>query len=98
MSFIYNKATKVTTECLNADVVRQAKNLPNEYIVKETKKSLDEEIAKITPGEETKKSKSISQMNVEELRALALEKGVDEETITGKNKAELKALIEQADA
>lgn len=66
--FIKNLKTKLIQECKNKDVIDICKKNPQEYAVAEKKEDL---------LEQTEGSKALSDMKINELRALAKEKGIE---------------------
>lgn len=95
MAFIYNIKTTVTTECVNADVIKVCKKDPLNYIVEDKIEDLKSQIESLNGKEDTpQKNKPLSKMKVDELKALATELGI--ESIDSLNKDELIAVIKEA--
>lgn len=91
MAFIYNIQTTITTECLNDDVVKLCKNDPLHYVVTDSLDELKSKINSFTSTENKELTKPLSKMKVDELKALATEKGI--ENIDSLTKDELVAII-----
>lgn len=92
MAFIHNIKTKVTTECLNKDVIKVCQKDPLNYIVTDKLEDLKKQIANVN-GENTSKNKSLSKMKLDELKLLANELGIEEtDSLT---KDELIAVIKE---
>ena len=91
MAFIYNIQTTITTECLNDDVVKLCKNDPLHYVVMDSLDELKSKINSFTSTENKELTKPLSKMKVDELKALAIEKGI--ENIDSLTKDELVAII-----
>ena len=91
MAFIYNIQTTITTECLNADVVKLCKNDPLHYVVTNSLDELKSKINSFTSTENKELTKPLSKMKVDELKSLAIEKGI--ENIDSLTKDELVAII-----
>ena len=91
MAFIYNIQTTITTECLNDDVVKLCKNDPLHYVVMDSLDELKSKINSFTSTENKELTKPLSKMKVDELKALATEKGI--ENIDSLTKDELVAII-----
>ncbi len=76
MAWIYNKSTKVLTECRNKDVIKVCKADIDKFIVGDSK----EKVKKLAEVEETEVSeleKPLDKMKVDELRALAEKRGIE---------------------
>ena len=91
MAFIYNIQTTITIECLNDDVVKLCKNDPLHYVVMDSLDELKSKINSFTSTENKELTKPLSKMKVDELKALAIEKGI--ENIDSLTKDELVAII-----
>ena len=69
--FIKNLKTKLIQECKNKDVIAVCKKSPQEYAVAETKEEL------LDPVDTGDQEKSLGDMKVSELKALAKERGIE---------------------
>ena len=74
MAWIYNKKTKVMTECVNNDVVKTCKKDFDTFIVNDNKDKLKKLIE--VEDEEEVETKPLSKMKIDELKALAEERGI----------------------
>lgn len=77
MAWIYNKSTKVLTECRNKDVIKVCKADIDKFIVGDSK----EKVKKLAEVEEetevSELEKPLDKMKVDELRALAEKRGIE---------------------
>lgn len=77
MAWIYNKSTKVLTECRNKDVIKVCKADIDKFIVGDSK----EKVKKLAEVEEETEvfelEKPLDKMKVDELRALAEKRGIE---------------------
>ena len=95
MAWIYNKVTKLMTECRNKDVIKVCKSDPTNYVVAETKEMVETVLKALETTEEKKEEKvPLSKMKVDDLRALAKELGIEE--IDGLTADELRKVIKTA--
>lgn len=76
MAWIYNKKTKLMTECRNADVIKTCKKDIDTFIVNESKDKLNK-LIEVENDEEAVETKPLSKMKVDELKALAEERGIE---------------------
>lgn len=78
MAWIYNKSTKVLTECCNKDVIKVCKADVDKFIVGDSKDKV-EKLVKVEEetSNDAQLDKPLSKMKVEELRALAEERGIE---------------------
>lgn len=78
MAWIYNKSTQVLTECLNKDVIKVCKADVDKFIVGDSKDKV-EKLVKVEEetSNDAQLDKPLSKMKVEELRALAEERGIE---------------------
>ena len=85
MVFIHNIKNKVTTECLNEDVIKVCKKDPLNYLVSDKLDELNAKVAKIdnVSDADTSSTKTpLSKMKLEELKAVAEKIGIDTSGLT----------------
>lgn len=73
MAWIYNKATKVITECHNKDIIKICKKDVEGYQVSDTKDKLLINL----PDDSTADKKSPKKMSASELREYAEQQGIE---------------------
>lgn len=73
MAWIYNKATKVITECHNKDIIKICKKDVEGYQVSDTKES----ISISNPDSLTAEKKNPKKMSASELREYAEQQGIE---------------------
>lgn len=94
MAWIYNRNTKLMTECHNADVIKVCKKEPLDYAVADNRETI-EALLKASETDGTKEVKvPLSKMKVDDLRALANELGI--ESADGLTADELRKVIKDA--
>ena len=96
MAFIYCIKNKVTTECLNKDVIKVCQKDPLHYLVNDSLEALKKEINQLVQSEKniTAGNVPLSKMKSEELKQLASSLGIQGyESLTNK---ELIAVIKEA--
>lgn len=76
MAWIYNKQTNLMTECSNVDVIKICKRDIDTFIVSDNQEKL-KKLIEIEAEEETVETKPLSKMKVDELKALAEERGIE---------------------
>ena len=91
MAWIYNKITKVMTECRNADVIKICKMDSMNYIVSDEKETIDTEKESVETTETKEVKVPLSKMKVDNLRSLAAELGIED--IEGLTADELRKVI-----
>ena len=95
MAWIYNKGTKLMTECRNKDVIKVCKADTTNYVVAETKEMVETVLKALEVTEEKKEEKvPLSKMKVDDLRALANELGIED--TDGLTADELRKVIKTA--
>ena len=79
MAYIYHLKNKVVTECKNNDVIKIAKKDNKTFIVSDDLNTIKAVVESLDHTSEVKEEvvKSITDMNVKELKALAKEKGIE---------------------
>ena len=76
MAWIYNKKTKVLTECRNNDVIKICKKDTERYAVDE----VEENLLKITEDKKEsadKTEKNLNEYKVAELKEMAIKRGIE---------------------
>lgn len=89
--FILNKNTGVTQECVNDDVIKICKKDMENYAVADTIEELPSKNDSTDMPSASEKEKPLEKMKVDELKALAKEKGI--EGADSLTKAELIAVL-----
>lgn len=77
MAWIYNKETKVLTECHNKDVVKICEKDTIGYIVSEEKSKIIEACKESKSQKTSNEEKPLDKLSIEELKSLAEEKGIE---------------------
>lgn len=77
MAWIYNKSTKVLTECRNKEVIKVCKADIDKFIVGDSKEKVKKLVEVEAETEVSELEKSLDKMKVDELRALAEKRGIE---------------------
>ena len=77
MAWIYNKKTGLMTECHNKDVIKTCKKDFDTFLVNDSEDKLKKLIEVETEDETAVETKPLSKMKVDELKALAEERGIE---------------------
>lgn len=77
MAWVYNKKTKVLTECRNNDVIDICKKDVDGYLVNEDKGKIKQHIDLENTQDEDPAGKELDTLTIPELKKLAKEAGID---------------------